>query len=109
MIHSRILGRYSVPYSRHSRGGSGFLVMLVYVGRLVSGTRHSLPGHVEATPCGEIPAFIADSEADCMCPCALFAFLSPSPPCRQLPYLQILSSLHPNNIGVPVTLLFQSL
>src|SRR5882724_6628434 len=49
---------------------------------------------------------IPDSEADCMHPCTLFASLSPSPPCGQLPYLQILSGLHPDSICVPVTLWF---
>src|SRR5882724_2814362 len=32
-----------------------------------------------------IPVLNLNSEADCMCPCALFASLSPSPPCGQLP------------------------
>src|SRR5882724_4698721 len=51
-----------------------------------------------------ISALIPNSETNCMCPCALFASPSPSPPCRQPPYIQILSGPCPDIPHVPATL-----
>src|SRR5882724_12042877 len=53
-----------------------------------------------------IPGLDPNLEANCFHPCTLFTSLSPPPPCRQLPQLQVPPGLHPNSLLVPVTLWF---